>query len=359
VPAEIRIAAAALETYVATLFAKAGAAPDIARAAGEGLVAANLAGHDSHGVVRVPRYLENIGKGWLDPTAKMSVVRENGAVVVVDGNRGFGQYVGREAMDLGIATARQHGVCLIAIRRSHHLGRIGEWAERCAAAGLVSLHFVNVVHAGALAAPFGGKERRSSTNPLSIGVPVARGEPIILDMATTQVAEGKVLVALNAGKQVPAGALIDAAGRETRNPADLYASPPGALKYVAEHKGSGLALMIDLLAGALTGGGANQPAHSAGDGAVNNMLSIVIDPAAIGEGSFPATEAKAFIDWVLSCAPVDPAKPVLVPGDPERLRRKERLAAGLPLDGTTWGNLVAAGRSLQMNDAEIARLAGV
>jgi uncharacterized oxidoreductase len=216
-----------------------------------------------------------------------------------------------------------------------------------------------VVHAGALAAPFGGKERRSSTNPLSIGVPVAGGEPIILDMATTQVAEGKVLVALNAGKEVPAGALIDATGRETRNPADLYASPPGALKYVAEHKGSGLALMIDLLAGALTGGGANQPAHSAGDGAVNNMLSIVIDPAAIGEGSFPAAEAKAFIDWVLSCAPVDPAQPVLVPGDPERLRRKERLAAGLPLDGTTWGNLVAAGRSLQMNDAEIARLAGV
>ena len=358
---ELRIAERALESVVAAIFERAGAPAAHALRAAQGLVGANMAGHDSHGVVRVPAYLAGIRDRRLDPNARARIVHETATVAVIDGGSGFGQVIGREAMAIAIAKARTGGgLALAAVRRSYHLGRIGEWAEQCAEAGLVSLHFVNVVDVGGLVAPFGGRERRMSTNPFACGVPVPGGEPVILDMATSKVAEGKVQVARNKGTQVPPEAIIDAKGQPTRNPSDLYGPPPGALLHFGEHKGYGLALIVDLLGGALTGGGANHDGHPAIPSVIhNNMLSIVIDPAVAGDGQFAADETRAFIAWIKSSAPLDPGSPVLVPGDPERAHRRERGRDGIPLDAETWRQIGAAGEEVGLAPAEIARIAGV
>jgi uncharacterized oxidoreductase len=354
----IIIRAQALTAFVAALFEAAGAPKAHAERTGEGLVAASLSGHDSHGVVRVPRYLQAIADGHLDPQATPATLSETATTLVVDGRSGLGMVIGRETMRRAIEKTQASGLTLVAIRTSFHLGRIGEWAEQCAEAGLVSLHFVNVLNVGGLVAPFGGKERRMSTNPFACGIPVAGGEPIILDMATSRIAEGKALVALNAGKHVPEGALIDAQGRPSRNPADLYGPPQGALLHFGEHKGYGLALICDLLAGALGGGGANHPGHPVTGAVHNNMLSILIDPAPTGGSAF-GLESAAFIDWIKACAPVDPEAPVLVPGDPERAHRRQRLAHGVPLDAGTWASLTEAARALRFTPADIAEMAGV
>lgn len=354
----VTIRAAALTTFVAALFEAAGAPKAHAERTGEGLVAANLSGHDSHGVVRVPRYLQAIADKHLDPHATPKTLSETPVTLVVDGRSGFGMVIGRETMRRAIEKTKSSGIVLVATRTSFHLGRIGEWAEQCAEAGLVSLHFVNVLNVGGLVAPFGGKERRMSTNPFVCGIPVPGRDPIILDMATSRIAEGKALVALNAGKQVPEGALIDAEGRPSRNPADLYGPPQGALLHFGEHKGYGLALICDLLAGALGGGGANHPGHPVTGAVHNNMVSIVIDPQMTGGSAF-GIESAAFVDWIKACAPVDPTAPVLVPGDPERAHRRHRLAHGVPLDPGTWTSLTDAARGLRFTPADIARMTGV
>ncbi len=355
----ITIAHTRLIALTAAMFEKAGAPPANAMRAAEGLAGANLAGHDSHGVVRLPRYLQAIAQGHLKAAAHAAIVKDSGALLVIDGGSGFGMVIGREAMQAGIARAGQHGVCLVAIRRSFHLGRIGEWAEQCAAAGFASVHFVNILHAGGIAAPFGGRDRRMSTNPFAAGMPMPGGEPVILDMATTKIAEGKALVALHAGKKVPEGALMNAQGRATREPADLYADPPGALLHFGEHKGYGLALICELFAGALTGGGANSPLHPAEGTVHNNMLSIIIDPDFAGDGGLVGREASVFIDWMRECAPLDPEAPVLVAGDPERRSRAVRLAQGVPLDMGTWKTIVDAALPLGLSRDDIARLSGV
>lgn len=355
----VTVRADALARFVAALFEAAGAPPAHAERAGEGLVGANLAGHDSHGVVRVPRYLQGIADGQLDPKATPAVIRESESVLVLDGRSGFGMVVGREAMARGVAKARQAGLAMVAIRKSFHLGRIGEWAEQCATAGLVSLHFVNVINVGGLVAPFGGRERRMSTNPFCCGVPVPGRDPVILDMATSRIAEGKALVAKNAGKKVPPDSIIDAQGRPSRDPNDLYGPPQGALLHFGEHKGYGLALICDLLAGALGGGGANHPGHPVTGAVHNNMLSLIVDPrVSTDEGAFGA-EASAFVDWIKSCAPVEAGGQVLVAGDPERAMRQERLAHGVPLDTGTWASLDEAARNLGFTGADVARLSGV
>jgi hydroxycarboxylate dehydrogenase B len=354
----IRIKIDRLIDYVATVFERAGTPAKIARRAAESLAGANLAGHDSHGVVRVQRYVQSIQQGLLDAAAKPTLVVDLPSIAVVDGNSGFGQHIGREAMKIGIRKAKKSGLCVVATRRSFHLGRIGEWAEQCVEADLVSLHFVNVLNAGGLAAPFGGKERRMSTNPIAIGLPVPGHDPVVLDMATTKVAEGKVLVALNKGVELPVECLIDADGRPTLTPADLYGPPQGALLHFGLHKGYGLALAAELLAGAVTGGGTNQPAHPITGAVHNSMLSIILDPKAFGTKKAYGKEARAMVAHLLSTAPVDPDNPVMIAGDPERRNRAERLKNGVPLDLETWGQMAQTGRSVGLKDSEIKKISG-
>jgi uncharacterized oxidoreductase len=344
----IRIDADALRPIIAEIFRRAGSNEPEAATVARRLVDSNLAGHDSHGVVRIPTYLEMVRGGGIALNQHAKIVIDTAVLVVVDGQAGFGQVIGEEAMAIGIEKAKRSGVGVVALRHSSHLGRIGDWTEQCAEAGFVSIHFVNVVGAGAIVAPFGGTDARISTNPFSAGLPRPDGRHIILDMATSKLAEGKVKVALNKGVELPEGALIDNKGRPTRNPADLYTTPRGALTPMGEHKGYGIGVFCEFLAGILSGGGTNR--HERRDDKVlNNMLSIILNPAPCGDKSYVHQEANAFIKWLCASPPAEPGKPVMLPGDPERLSRAERLRDGIPLDDTTWANIVTAGKSLGMD----------
>jgi hydroxycarboxylate dehydrogenase B len=348
---DIRVGAEGLTRMLTAIFAAAGASADEAGAIAGNLVDANLTGHDSHGVIRTQRYLHWQAEGTLVFGKSVEIVSEAPGFALLDGGHGFGQVIGPQAVDIGIEKARAHGFALTGLRRAGHLGRIGALAERAIDAGLVSIHFVNVANS-VLVAPFGGAGRRMSTAPVCIGVPNADGD-FLLDFATSHVAEGKVLVARKSGKQAPPGSLIGPDGTDSRDPDMLYGpavagmvdnprNGPGALAPMGDHKGSGLALACELLAGALTGSGA---AMGGSERSHNGMLSIYLDPGLMDDGHGWAVAVAAYIDHVRGCKPVDNFVPVMTPGDPERARRAERLAAGLPLAPDVWESLLAAGES--------------
>jgi hydroxycarboxylate dehydrogenase B len=212
------IAAEPLGGLVASVFRHAGSSPDEAAIIADHLIEANLAGHDSHGVIRVAPYLKLLERGGVEANREARIMTDGGAVITVDGQQGYGQPIAKQAIDLGIERARQYGVAVVGIRNASHVGRVGAWAEQAAAAGMISLHFVNTSGAGILVAPFGGSDRRLSVNPIAMGVPRPGADPIIHDMSTGIIAAGKVRVAQNKGELVPEGCLIDGRGEPTATP---------------------------------------------------------------------------------------------------------------------------------------------
>ena len=339
--ADIRIAAPALTSVVAAIVAAGGSEAREADIVAANLVAANLAGHDSHGVGMLPRYIEVLQEGDLKANQHVSIELDTGPLLRVNGNEGYGQVVGMESMQLGIERARTHGVCIVGTTNSHHLGRIGHWAEQCLEAGLVSMHFVNVLPRP-LVAPFAGRDARFSTNPFCVGIPLAGHPPFVLDMATSRVAHGKIRVAYNKGEALKPGNLLDAAGEPTTDPKHAFVEPLGALLPFGEHKGYGLAVACELLAGAVAGGKTLHRGDDHRRQIINNMLSVLIDPRVYGTQDACAEQATAFVDWLKQSPPRD-GQDVLIAGDPERRMRATRLADGIPVDETTWEQIRAAG----------------
>ena len=336
-----------------------GSSPDEAQDVAEHLVAANLAGHDSHGVGMLPDYVRLLHEGLLVPNQTLDTVVDRGAVLVLDARRGFGQAMAKEAMRRGIARAREFGSVTVALRNSSHIGRIGHWAEQCAAAGMVSVHFVNVADHSPLQAPFGCSDARLGTNPMAIGVPGSGDDPLlVLDMATSAIAFGKARVARNKGVPVPEGALIDGRGRPTTDPTTYVDTKDGALLAFGAHKGSGLAILCEVLGAALSGGATIAPHHERREGILNSMLSFILDPRAFGDASNFAREAGAITDWVKESPPAPGFAEVLMPGEPERRARERRLAEGVPIDDKSLADIVAAIASLGVSAAEIDRTLG-
>jgi hydroxycarboxylate dehydrogenase B len=334
------VAAARLIELVAAVMRAAGCSASEADTVARRLVDANLVGHDSHGVIRVGKYLEWMRSGWLKANQAPTIAFDSETIAIVDGNRGFGQVVGEFTGTLGTAKAATTGIAMVGLRNCGHLGRVGDWAELAAAAGQVSLHFLNTSGAQRVA-PFGGSDRRLSTNPITVGVPIAGGDPVILDVTTSTVAEGKLFVASNKGEQVPPGWIIDKHGRPTIEPKDFYDG--GALLTMGAHKGSGLSIIVDLLAGAIATGRSSDPSDTV---LRNNMLSIYIAPRVYDPGGAVGREAARFVDWIKASPPAAPGHPVLLPGETERLTRAQRLAEGVDLDDKTWADLVGAAVSV-------------
>ncbi len=335
-----------LERCVAAIFQADGADDGEAVSIARHLCSANLAGHESHGLLRVPLYLHWRSEGHVRYGAVPEVMKDQGAWAWIDGKAGFGQRIGEFAVDFGVTRARDLGTCIVLLKASGHLGRLGGWAERAAESGIVSIHFLNSPGGGGIqVAPAGGREARMAPNPMAVGIPQDGGYPLVLDMTASVIPEGKVKAALNAGRKLPPDAALDHTGRVTRDPKAFYGPPRGALLPAAGHKGSGLCFMIDLLAGALTGGGISHPdIHGAG----NNMLSIYIDPQhGVGRAAFE-TWAAQLGDWVRSSALLDPLShsTVMAPGDREAALTRERLLQGIPLDHETCGQLAQAAHQL-------------
>lgn len=347
--------------FVAELFAHADSSPEEARRIATYLTTANLTGHDSHGVIRVPVYIRWKKMGSIVPNQTAEVVVDTPSLVVVDGKFGYGQTVTPQAVKIGIDRCKASGLAALALRNSGHLGRVGDWAEMAAAEGLVSIHFVTAA-GSLLVAPYGGVEKRFSTAPYCVGIPRQGQDPIVLDFATSIVAEGKVLVASRGGKKLPKGALIDADGTLSEDPAVLYGpyetegprdhtKGTGAIRAFGEHKGSGLAFICELLGGALTGTGAT----SANRRFANGMLAIYIDPKVVDPAAFFDGEITRYTDFIRATTPVSGVDQVLVPGDPERKMRAERTANGVPLPDDTWAAIVSTAREVGVSEASIQR----
>ena len=243
-----------LTRAIAAIAAAGGSEPAEAALVAENLVTANLTGHDSHGIGMMPRYVEALLEGGLHPNRKLEVKLDGGALLALDGRAGYGQSIGLQATRMAIERAKKHGLSLTALGNSHHLGRIGHWAEMAVAEGLVSLHFVNVISFARVAA-YGGADGRFGTNPVCIGIPLPGEPPFLLDMATSAVAQGKLRVAHNKGAKIPLGWLLDREGNPTDDPRWGVVQPFGAMQTFGGHKGYGLAVACELLGGALTAGG--------------------------------------------------------------------------------------------------------
>ena len=334
-----------LERAIAAIVAGGGSEPREAQLVSSNLVMANLSGHDSHGVGMIPRYISSLKEGGLQPNRHPQLKFDGGALIALDGQAGYGQVIGLEATEIAIARAKQHGVCVMALSNAHHLCRIGQWAEQAVVQGLISISFVNVI-SRPIVAPFGGSDARFGTNPCTIGIPLAGQPPMILDMATSAVAQGKIRVAHNKGVKVAPGLLIDDKGNPTVDPRYGVIEPLGALTTMGLHKGYGLAVACELLGGALSGGGTQRTGERSKMRVLNGMLSILIDPARLGTGDFFGDEAVAFIEWVKQSPPAPGFDKVRIAGDPERETRLKRGREGIEVDATTWNEILAAGEKV-------------
>ncbi len=333
----------------------AGCSQEESSCAADHLVDANLSGHDSHGVVRLPMYVQWLLDGTLTPRQELETVVDSDCFAIVDGGAGLGQPLAAKAVRLALEKVAAHGVSIIGLRNAGHVGRVGHWVEMAAEAGKIGLCFVNTSGRGNLVAPFGGIERRLSANPIAVGVPVKGASPIVVDVSTCVIAEGKVRVAFNRGEKVRAGAMIDAAGEPTVDPAEFYTDPPGALLPIGGHKGFALGVVVEILAGALTGGSCTRPGTTIFR---QSMLTILIDPYRFqSEGAF-SSEIKDFIASVKSSRPSTENGEVLMPGEPEERTRAQRRERGIEIDQRTWEQIVSAAQSVGMSAAEIEATSG-
>jgi len=317
------------------------------------LIEANLKGHDSHGIGMLPTYIRNIKMGFCLPNQHAELVSTNGPAIIVDGKLGFGQVVGPEAMQMGIEVARKQGLAVVALKNAHHLGRIGGHAELVVKEGFISMHYVNVVGHDPQVAPFGGTRPRLSTNPFCCAIPVDGRDPVVLDMATSAIAAGKVRVARNSGLQVPEGSLIDHEGTATTDPNVILQDPPGAQVHFGKHKGFGLALICELLAGALTGAWSIQPGNERKGTVVNHMLTFILNPEIVGSRESFTAETIALIDYMKSTPTVRGVESVLIPGEPERIAQKDRMANGIPIDEISWEGILKAGEAVDFNRDQV------
>jgi hydroxycarboxylate dehydrogenase B len=346
--------AGSLEGFVRQLVQAMGAGEDIAFEVARHLVRSNLSGHDSHGVLRVPQYVDQAADGTLVPAARPTVERESAVTALVDAHRGFGHYSTAFALDWAMTHAREHGLAAVAIRHSSHIGRLGEYTERAAEQGLIAIVTVGAGGPGVGGMVlFGGRKRFFGANPWSISVP-GQDRSMMFDGSTSMVAEGKVRFALAKDVALPPGCIIDRDGNPTTNPADFYAG--GALVplggEVAGHKGYGLAMASALISGLAmiddaepTLIGASVLEDEADDrGRIAGVFLIVVDPSRFGDAAHYRALVQETLDAAKRVPPAPGSSTVLLPGEPEVRSRAQRGRDGIALPVSTWEELRAIGQ---------------
>lgn len=329
--------ASTLVSYGRTIFEAAGVPTADATVVATSLVDANLCGHDSHGVMRIPQYVDFIRKGTYKPGVELTVLNETPAVLATDANWGLGQVQAHRLLGKLIAKAKPLGVAAGTLRNCGHTGRLGEYAEAAAREHMAFFGTVNSHGSGRRVAPPGGTEGRISTNPICLGVPTS-GDPVVLDFGTSVVAEGKVRVNFQKKEPAPEGWLIDSNGQPTTDPSVLYADPRGSiLPFGGQqmYKGFGLGLLLDLLCGALSGGSCSSPAFPiAGQG--NAGVFVVFNPSLFGGVDHFLKETDGLTGYVRSCPTVPGVSGITLPGDPERAAKAKRQVDGITVPDGTW-----------------------
>jgi uncharacterized oxidoreductase len=340
------VSATELTNFARQLLLAGGATADEAAVVAPSLVDANLRGYDSHGVMRIPFYIDALKTGEVASGVELTITKEGPSRIVADANWGFGQVQMQRLMQLALAKTKATGLCVATMVHTGHIGRLGEYCEQAAALGLVSELMVNS-HGGAVrVAPPGGKAPRLSTNPLAIGVPHSAGA-LSLDFSTSATAEGKVRVKKIAGQQCPDGWLLDCEGKPTNDPNSLYGSPPGSILPMGgaqAYKGFGLGLMIEVMTGALSGGVCAGPTPYPKKG--NCVFLMLLDPEQFGGTEIFNCEVEKLVGYVKDCPRVEGVNEILLPGDPERKLSAERQKTGIPLDAGNWTALAQLAEKL-------------
>ena len=327
------IDAAKLEQLTREIFVARGVPPADATWIATLLVRANLRGHDSHGVIRIPHYVRAMKAGEVNPTPAIRVVRETPTLALVDGDLGFGQVVARRGIAIAIEKAKAQGLAAVTLRRTNHVGRLADYTEMAAAEGLIGMLWVNAPMALNVA-PWGGAARRLGTNPHAIAVPGPGGTVAVsLDFATSVIAEGKLKVKLNRGESVAPGIMLNAAGRPSTDPREFYAEPPGSLLTMGAHKGFGLSLVVEILGGILSGTGAARPQQGP---VQNGTLMVALDVSRFLTPEEFHAQVRTLVDFVRSAPLAAGAEEILVPGEPEARMERDRRRGGVPLDEETW-----------------------
>lgn len=317
------------------IFQEYGVSQQEAQRVTESLVESNLMGYDSHGVIRIPQYCRMIQQGLIVPGAPVEIVKETPTIAMLDAHWGFGQCAGPAAVEVALRKAQEWGISVVTLRRSNHIGRLGEYVQKAAEQGFVAFAAINNHGGSHRVAPWGGREPRLSTNPLAFAFPLG-DPPFLLDMTTSALAEGKVRLARNQGKSLPEGCLLNAQGLPSTNPNDLYTDPPGAILPlggpIGGHKGFGLALVVDLLAGGLSGGQCTQrEVERIGQA----MFLALFDPEALGGRESLEQQSQRLFEWVKSSQPMPGTPGVMLPGEPENRIKAQRLKEGIPIDEET------------------------
>lgn len=348
------ISASDLRLFAERLLESGGALRQEAAVVAESLVEANLRGYESHGVMRLPQYVEAVRTGEIRPGARLSIAHETPAMIVGDGGWGFGQVLARDLTDRLIEKARDVGVGSGTLRNSSHIGRLGEYAERAAEAGMVSLVLANT-HGGAQrVAPVGGVRPRLGTNPLCMGCPGGKDGPFVLDFGTSVTAEGKVRVAKIAGRPVPEGWLLDPDGNPTTDPGVLYGDPPGTILPMGgtqAYKGFGLAFLIELFCSGLAGApcASEKPTGPKG----NAAFFLVLAPEHAAGASHLFDQARCLEEYVRGVPRRADVNEVTLPGDPERRAVAARRERGIEFDEGNWSALLKLAGSLGVSVPEV------
>lgn len=324
------------------VMSKVGAIEKNASIVADHLADANMAGHDSHGIIRVPQYVQWIRQGLVDPAAEPEVEQDAGAIARIDGHHTFGQVAAMMATELAMEKAKEHGISLVSMGKIGHTGRIGTYPEIIAKAGMVGMFYTGATGPGGnQVAPFRGAEGRLGTNPISMAFPYTEDTPVLLDYATSASSAGKVRVYVNRKHRMADEWLLDKNGVPTDDPNVFYDDgviiPFGGL--TGGHKGFAMAFMVSLMGGAL---GSIGQIPDMGTARKGGSTVIAIDAAKLVPLDALREEVAMQVDHVKSARPLDPDKPVEFPGQYEADHRRERLEEGVDIEQDTWDQVVGS-----------------
>lgn len=345
-----RFSAECLRTLTRDVFVAQGTPPDEAAMVAEQLVASNLAGLDSHGVVRIPLYSRWIREGTIRPGAPIHIASEQGGTAIVDCGYNFGQVGGQRTLEIGLAKAREHGVACVVTRRCCHAGRLGYFVEQAAAQGFFAIATVNSAKAGHSVVPFGGLAARFAPNPIAYAAP-GREHTLVADMAMSTTSQGKVVVYRNRGERLPGKWLLTPDGTPTDDPEILWQNPPGwilPLGGSVGYKGFALLLLGEVLGGALAGNAITDPLPNG----INGLCMVLLDLAAFGPVDRFKHSIDDMVDYMKSAPPAPGFKEVLLPGEIDDRYRLDREANGIPLDDTTWQQICEVAATLNVTTAD-------
>ena len=309
------------------------------------LVRANLRGHDSHGVIRIPQYITSWREGEANPTADPQVIQQGPATALVDGRLGFGQIVARRGMEVALEKAAGMGVSAVGIFNCNHIGRLADYTEMALERDMLAILTVNAGGAGQRMAPWGGRAPRLSTNPIAFACPTGNAAPISFDIATTVAAEGKVRVKRNRKERMPLGWVLDAEGQPTTDPNALYGNPPGTILPAGGHKGYCLALMIEVLSGIVAHGGSSTEHPGP---ILNGVFMFVVDIARFVPAATFRAQVDDLVRYLKTCPTAPGVDRILTPGEPEMLTEAERRRSGIFVEDETWGQIEAVARELRV-----------